>query len=83
MNALSGQISVEQRRLEAINRWFCLFDDVERRRDCPSSHYDELLRQAEEMNRLDLVSWEQCRDLRRLADRVFLKSIAGADYQRQ
>lgn len=80
MNALTGQISIEQRRLEAINRWFCLFDDLERRRECPSSHHEELLRQVDEMDRLGLVSWEQWRDLRRLADRAFLKAIAGADY---
>ncbi|RCL28517.1 hypothetical protein C6A77_06840 [Pseudomonas sp. AFG_SD02_1510_Pfu_092] len=80
MNALTEQISIEQRRLEAINRWFLLFDDLERRRECPSSHHEELLRQADEMDRLGLVPWQQWRDLRRLADRAFLKAIAGADY---
>lgn len=81
MNAISGQIDQEERRLVAINRWFLRYDDVEQRRDCPSTHHEELLRQADEMDRLGLVDWHEWRDLRKLADRAFLKAIAGADYQ--
>lgn len=80
MNAITQQITQEQRRLAAVNRWFALYDDVERRRDCPSSHHEELLRQVDEMDRQGLIDWREWRDLRRLADRGFLKAIAGADY---
>jgi len=80
MNAITQQITQEQRRLAAVNHWFLLYDDQECRRDCPSSHHEELLRQADEMDRLGLIDWREWRDLRRLADRAFLKAIAGADY---
>ena len=80
MNAITQQIDQEQRRLAAVNRWFLLYDDVERRRDCPSSHYEELLRQVDEMDRMQLIDWREWRDLRRLADRGFHRAIAGADY---
>ncbi|UTL88784.1 hypothetical protein [Pseudomonas fluorescens] len=81
MNAITQQITQEQRRLTAVNHWFLLYDDQECRRQCPSSHHEELLRQADEMDRLGLIDWREWRDLRRLADRAFLKAIAGADYQ--
>ena len=80
MNAFTKQITTERHRLEAINRWFVTFDDHRQRRDCPSTHHEELLRQADEMDRLGLVEWGEWRDLRRLADRGFLRAIAGADY---
>ncbi|MFJ4065896.1 hypothetical protein ACIPW4_11415 [Pseudomonas sp. NPDC089996] len=80
MNAVTEQITLEHRRLVAVNRWFLLYDDVARRRECPSSHYEELLRQADEMDRLGLVDWREWRDLRRLADRGFLRAIAGGDF---
>ncbi|WP_449433387.1 hypothetical protein [Pseudomonas putida] len=82
MNAITQQITEELRRLAAVNCWFALYDDVERRRDCPSSHHEELLRQVDEMDRLGLIDWREWRDLRRLADRGFLKAIAGVDYHR-
>lgn len=79
MNAVSEQIGQEARRLVVINKWFGLYDDVQQRRDCPSTYHEELLRQADEMDRLGLVDWREWRDLRRLADRSFLKAIAGDD----
>lgn len=80
MNAISEQIAREQHRLAAINNWFLLYDDVAKWRDCPSSHHEELLRQADEMDRLGLVDWREWRDLRRLADRSFLRSVSGSAY---
>jgi len=80
MNAFSEEIALGQRRLKAVNRWFLLYDDVEQRRNCPSTHHEELLRLADEMDRLGLVDWREWRDLRRLADRGFLRAIAGSDY---
>lgn len=80
MNAFNDGIAQEASRLAAINDWFLLFDDVERRRDCPSAHHEQLLRLADEMDRLGLVDWREWRDLRLLADRSFLRAIAGSDY---
>jgi len=83
MNAFTEQLTPEQLRLEAINRWFCTLDDRALRCACPSTYHEELLRQADEMDRLGLVDWREWRDLRRLADRWYLKAIAGADYPRR
>lgn len=80
MNAFTAPIALSQQRLEAIDRWLQTFDDHGLRRDCPSSYHEELLRQADEMDRLRLIDWEQWRDLRRLADSAFLQAVAGADY---
>lgn len=80
MNAFTQQTGLAQRRLEAINRWFQHFDDHQLRRDCPSSYHEQLLRQADEMDRLHLIEWQEWRDLRRLADWAFLKAVAGVDY---
>ncbi|MFB4394260.1 MULTISPECIES: hypothetical protein [unclassified Pseudomonas] len=80
MNAFTDEIAQERRRLVAINDWFVLYDDIERRRDCPSTYHEQLLRRADEMDRLGLVDWREWRDLRRLADRGFLRAIAGTDY---
>ncbi|WP_449432703.1 hypothetical protein [Pseudomonas putida] len=83
MNAFTKQITPAQCRLEAINRWFATFDNHGLRRNCPSTYHEELLRQADEMDRLGLVEWTEWRDLRRLADRAFLKALAGGDYHSQ
>ena len=81
MNALCEHLKVQHRTLEAMERWFLVFDNVALRRDCPSSYHDELLRQADEMDRLHLIDWTEWRDLRLLADQAFLKAIAGSDYR--
>lgn len=83
MNAYTEQLTAEQRQAAALDRWFALFDDHALRRDCPSTWHERLLRQADELDRLGLVAWTQWRDLRRLADRQFLKAVAGADYRQE
>ncbi|MNM13996.1 hypothetical protein D3C76_358620 [compost metagenome] len=80
MSALLEQITPAQCRLAAINRWFETFDNHALRRHCPSTYHEELLRQADEMDRQRLVAWTEWRDLRRLADRAFLQAVAGGDY---
>ncbi|MDR0208944.1 MAG: hypothetical protein LBJ33_07225 [Pseudomonas putida] len=80
MNAFNEPLEWERRKRLAIDCWFALFDDHTLRQDCPSTYHETLLRQADEMDRLGLVEWTEWRDLRRLADRAFLRAIAGADY---
>ncbi|WP_194791516.1 hypothetical protein [Pseudomonas sp. UFMG81] len=80
MNAFTERMTPAQCRLAAINRWFETYDDHALRRHCPSTYHDQLLRQADEMDRLHLIAWTEWRDLRRLADRAFMKAVAGADY---
>ncbi|WP_230387666.1 hypothetical protein [Pseudomonas guariconensis] len=80
MNAFNEPLERERRKRRAIDRWFTLFDDHTLRQDCPSTYHETLLRQADEMDRLGLLAWTEWRDLRRLADRAFLRAVAGADY---
>jgi hypothetical protein len=48
--------------------------------DCPDAYHDELLRLADEMDRLGIVDWQEWRDLRVEADQAYLRAVAGADY---
>ena len=80
MNAITEPIAQEQCRCLALNDWFALYDDVARRRECPSTHHDALLSLADEMDRVGLIDWRECRDLKQLAGRGFLLAIAGGDY---
>lgn len=80
MNAYNDSLTLEERRIMALNAWFEVFDDLGMRMDCPSTHHLELLRQADEMDRMKLVGWAQWRDLRVLADLAYLRAVAGQDY---
>jgi hypothetical protein len=48
--------------------------------DCPDAYHEELIRQADEMDRQKIVDWEEWRDLRVKADHAYLRAVAGADY---
>lgn len=80
MNELNASQELERRKRLAVDQWFTLFDDLDLRRECPSTYHERLLREADELDRLGLVEWTQWCDLRRLADHAFLKAVAGADY---
>lgn len=71
----------EQRKLIGISRWKAILDNRKLRMDCPNSYHDELLRAVDELQRLNLVTWEEWRDLRREADAAYLGAVAGLDYQ--
>nr|WP_240160667.1 hypothetical protein [Pseudomonas bharatica] len=59
---------------------FAIYDDHRLRRERPDDYHDELLRRADEMDRQGLVGWQQWRDLRTLADRSYLRAVAGDDF---
>ena len=50
------------------------------RMDSPNDYHEELLRQADEMDRKGVISWQEWRDLRLEADAAYLRAVAGADY---
>lgn len=81
MTAFIEQPTNDLMHLEAINRWFSTFDNHALRNACPSAYHEELLRQADEMDRLGMIDWQQWRDLRQLADRSLQRALEGADYQ--
>lgn len=81
MNSLTNMLSSDQQlKLRAYNRWHQVFDDGALRSDCPDTYHEELLRQADEMDRLGLVTWQEWRELRIEADRAYLLAAAGGDY---
>lgn len=70
----------QEAKLCAFERWHRALDDCSLRMDCPDAYHEELLRQADEMDRLNVVTWEEWRELRRTADKAYLQAVAGADY---
>ncbi|MBA1205110.1 hypothetical protein G7009_25695 [Pseudomonas capeferrum] len=81
MNAYKNLLTPDQqRRLRALDAWHQILDDAQLRMDCPDTYHEELLRQADEMDRLGIVTWTEWRDLRREADQAYLRAVAGEDY---
>lgn len=72
---------IQERRLCALDAWHRVFENCAMRMDCPDSYHEELIRQADEMDRKGIVDWEEWRDLRVQADRAYLRAVAGEDYQ--
>lgn len=81
MNTCKSLFSpVQEAKLRAYDRWHQALDDCSLRMDCPDAYHDELLRQADEMDRKGIVTWREWRDLRIEADHAYLRAVAGADY---
>jgi hypothetical protein len=70
-----------ERRLCALDCWYRTLENRSLRMDCPDAYHEELIRQADEMDRQGMVSWEQWRDLRVMADQSYLRAIEGGDYK--
>ncbi|MGA5587181.1 hypothetical protein ACPCHW_12995 [Pseudomonas siliginis] len=82
MNICKNMFSLDQEaKLRAYDGWHRALDNCELRRDCPDAYHDELLRLADEMDRLGMINWQEWRDLRTEADQAFLRAVSGADYQ--
>ncbi|WP_150763006.1 hypothetical protein [Pseudomonas fluorescens] len=81
MNSFKNLLTpAQERRLCAMDSWHCALENYTLRMDCPDAYHEELLRQADEMDRRGIVSWEEWRDLRVEADQAYLLAVAGADY---
>lgn len=81
MNAFKNLLTQEQeRRLRALGNWHCALENVRLRMDCPDAYHEEMLRQADEMDRKGLVTWSEWRDLRIEADQAYLRAVIGEDY---
>lgn len=81
MNAYANLLTpAQERKLIAMDSWHRAFENSALRMNCPDAYHDELLRQADEMDRLGLVDWPEFRRLRAEADRAYLLAVAGDDY---
>lgn len=72
--------SAHERKLCALDSWYRALENRSLRMDCPDAYYEELIRQADEMDRQGMLNWEEWRDLRVEADQSYLRAIAGGDY---
>ena len=70
----------QEAKLRAYDRWHQVLDDCSLRMDSPDSYHEELLRQADDMDRLGVVTWQEWRELRIEADQAYLRAVPGADY---
>jgi hypothetical protein len=71
----------QETRLRALDAWHRALENRQLRMDCPDAYHDELLRQSDEMDRLGIVTWSECRDLRMQADQAYLRAVSGEDYK--
>ena len=81
MNSFRNLLTLAQeRKFRALDSWHRALENCSLRMDCPDDYHDELLRQADEMDRQGIVNWEEWRDLRMEADEAYLRAVAGEDY---
>ncbi|MFY0727416.1 hypothetical protein [Pseudomonas sp. NFX15] len=82
MNAFKNLLTpAQEARLQAFDAWHRALENKQLRMDCPDAYHDELVRRTDEMDRLGIVTWNEWRDLRLLADQAYLRAVAGEDYQ--
>ncbi|MHC8381380.1 hypothetical protein [Pseudomonas sp. LB3P14] len=81
MNSFRNLLTqAQEQRLLALDTWHRALENCSLRMECPDDYHEDLLRQADEMDRLGIVNWEEWRDLRIEADQAYLRAIAGEDY---
>ncbi|MGG5289499.1 hypothetical protein [Pseudomonas shirazensis] len=82
MNVFDASLQPQdEQRISALSGWYQLLEDRQQRMDCPDTYHERLLYQADEMDRLGLVTWQEWRDLRLEADKAYLWAVHGGDYR--
>ena len=71
----------EMLKLNLLAAWFHVLENRAFRMSSPDDYHGELLRQADELDRRGIISWQEWRDLRLQADAAYLRAIAGEDYR--
>lgn len=81
MNSFRNLLTrAQEQKLRALDAWHRAHENCSLRRDCPDAYHEELLRQADEMDRQGIIDWEEWRDLRTKGDEAYLRAVAGEDY---
>lgn len=65
----------QERKLQALDAWHRALENCSLRRECPDAYHEELLRQADEMDRLGIIDWQEWRDLRTVGDEAYLLAM--------
>ena len=82
MRTLEKNLSAAQLlKLNCLAVWYRVLEDRALRMDSPDDYHEELLRQADEMDRRGIICWQEWRDLRLEADAAYLRAVAGEDYR--
>ncbi|CAM3745238.1 hypothetical protein CCOS865_01317 [Pseudomonas reidholzensis] len=68
-------------KLNALAVWYGILDNRKLRMNAPDEYHEDLLRQADEMDRQGIITWQEWRDLRIRADAAYLRAVAGEDYR--
>lgn len=71
----------DEQRVIALSAWYRTLENRQLRMDCPDAYHEELVRQADEMERVGLVTWPELRDLRQQAGDAYLHAVTGKDYR--
>jgi len=83
MNSFRNRLAPPlDKKIRALDSWHRAFENCSLRMECPDAYHEELLRLADEMDRQDIVTWEEWRDLRAEADQAYSRAVAGEDYTR-
>lgn len=81
MRTIEQNLSVSQLlKLNVLAAWYVLLENRALRMDSPDEYHEELLRQADEMDRRGIISWQEWCELRLEADAAYLRAVAGEDY---
>lgn len=81
MNSFRNLLTrAQERKLRALDSWHRALENCSLRMDCPDAYHEELLRQADEMDRRGIIDWQEWRDLRMTGDEAYLRAVAGEDY---
>ena len=82
MRTFEKTLSVAQLlKLNCLAAWYRVLESRALRMDSPDDYHEELLRQADEMERRGIICWQEWRDLRLEADAAYLRAVAGEDYR--
>ena len=81
MNSFRNLLTrTQEQKLRGLDAWHRTLENCSLRMDCPDAYHEELLRQADEMDRQGIIDWEEWRDLRTKGDEAYLRAVAGEDY---
>lgn len=81
-NLLTPAHEPREQRLIALDSWHRAFKNSTLRMNCTDSYHEELVRQADELDRLSIAIWEEWRDLCVEANQAYLPAVAGDGYRK-